>query len=77
MTIKTIAGPWNRKKAEDTANQLGPQFAAYRLNINDFDGYVDDAQSENNWFVEQDDSIMPARIFGLTWSQIQKMQQKL
>ena len=73
--IKTIAGPFPRLEAQDTAKALDDRFSAYGINVQDSDGYIDDAASELNWFVEMDDSIKPKYICGLTWEEIQARQQ--
>ena len=75
--IKTIAGPFTREAAQDTANQLDDRYSAYGININDADGYIDEIASDNNWYIEMDDSIAPSLICGKTWEEIQAMQQRL
>ena len=73
--IKTIAGPWSKAEAQETAKELGRQYTAFGELVNDADGYADDAASDLNWFIERDDSILPERIFGLTWEEIVAKQQ--
>jgi hypothetical protein len=73
--IKTVAGPFTREAAEDTAKALGNQFSAYGVTVEDAEGYYDEAASDNNWFVEKDGSIIASRIFGMAWEQIQALQQ--
>ena len=73
--IQTIAGPWSKERAQDTAKKLGAQYTAYGVQVNDCDGYVDDKATALSWFVEHDSSITPSRIFGMSWEEIQAKQQ--
>jgi len=73
---KTILGPFNKLEAIDTAKQLGRQYSAFCLQLNDADGFVDDVASALNWFVEKDDDVIAERIFGMSWEEIKAKQQK-
>jgi len=72
--IKTVAGPFSKKEARDTASDLGRQYCAFGINVNDADGYIDDTETANNWYVEMDDSIPAERLFGYTFEEIMKKQ---
>ena len=61
MAIKTIAGPFDRKSAEDTAKAIGLNCSAYGIERTDNEGY---GTGEYDWFVEQDDSIPSGKLFG-------------
>jgi hypothetical protein len=73
--IKTIAGPFTREAAEETAAVLDNRYSAYGVSVDDAYGYVDDVASDANWYVELDDSIVSNRIMGMSWEQIQAKQQ--
>ena len=74
--IKTIAGPFSKKQAIETAGVLDDRYSAYGVNINDDDGYIDETLSDLNWYVEIDDSIAPRLICGKAWEEIKAMQQR-
>jgi len=72
-----ISVAMNRESAIETATALGPQFSAYGINVNDAEGYLDEEATDNNWYVERDDSIVSDRFFGLTFDEILAKQKKL
>jgi len=72
LMIISVAMP--EHDARETARILGPQYSAVGIQVNDADGYVDDAATALNWFVEYDGTIAPDRIFGYSWAEIQTMQ---
>lgn len=61
MALQTVAGPFSKQAAEDTARTLGNQYSVYGVERKDAEGYGID---EYDYFIERDDSIMPDRIFG-------------
>lgn len=61
MALQTVAGPFSKQAAEDTARALGNQYSVYGIERKDAEGYGID---EYDYFIERDDSIMPDRIFG-------------
>lgn len=61
MALQTIAGPFSKQAADDTARYLGCQYSVYSIERKDDEGYGID---EYDYFVERDDSIIPDRIFG-------------
>jgi hypothetical protein len=65
-----------RLEARETARQLGPQYSAYGMNVNDTDGCLDEIATEQNWYVEFDDSILPDRIFGYPMAKLVAKQYK-
>lgn len=75
MSITTVVGPLaTEAEAQATADYLGREaHSVYSRAIKDADGFDTD---ERQWFVERDDSPMPARLFGMTWGQIQAKQQR-
>lgn len=73
MTTKTVAGPFGEQAARDTAKALGDRnHSVYSMAVKDAEGYDTD---ERQWFVERDESVVPDRILGYDWAQIQRMQQ--
>lgn len=67
MTVRTVAGPFTKQAAEETARSLGRQFSVYGVERKDADGY---GTGESDYFVEQDDSITPDRIFGYATAEL-------
>lgn len=61
MALQTIAGPFSKQDAEDTARALGNQYSTYGVERKDAEGYGTDSY---DYYVERDDSIIPDRIFG-------------
>ena len=73
---KIITVAMSEHDARQTAGALGAQYSAFGVTVNDADGYIDDMATALNWYVEQDDSIVPDHIFGYTWESIQNRQRK-
>jgi hypothetical protein len=74
MTTKTVAGPFTEKAARETAAALGSKnHSVFSRSVKDADGYETD---ERQWFVERDEAVVPDRILGYEWGQIQRMQQR-
>ena len=61
MALQTVAGPFDKQSAEDTARALGNQYSVYSVERKDAEGYGTDVY---DYYVERDDSIMPDRLFG-------------
>ena len=61
MTSHTVAGPVNKESADSTALSLGNQYSVYGKERKDTAGY---GTGEYDYYVEQDDTIVPDRIFG-------------
>lgn len=62
MTLQTIAGPFSKQDAEDTARALGSKnHSVYGIEQKDADGYGTDVY---DYYVERDNSIIPDKIFG-------------
>jgi len=75
MALVTVVGPLNSEAdAHATAACLGSaQHSVFSREVTDADGY---GTGEHQWFVERDDSIVPDRIFGYAWADIQAKQQR-
>lgn len=73
MTTKTVAGPFTKEQAEQTAKALGNQFSVYGVYRKDAEGYTTD---ECDYFVEQDTSIVSDRLFGYDTTQFLAKQYK-
>lgn len=73
MALQTIAGPFSKQGAEDTARALGNQYSTYSIERKDDEGYGTDI---HDYFVERDDSIIPDRIFGYDAKQFMARQYK-
>ena len=74
MTLQTIAGPFNRQDAEDTAHALGNKnHSVYGIERKDADGYGTDVY---DYYVERDNSITPNKIFGYNIDQLIAKQYK-
>ncbi len=69
--IKIITKEMTEAEARDTADTLGPAYSAAGFQYDDAAGYIAGVR----WYVEYDDSIPGARIFGKSWAEIQAMQQ--
>lgn len=61
MTRKTVAGPFSKEAAYETAEALGNQYTVYSAERKDQEGYGTD---EHDYYIEHDDKIIPDRIFG-------------
>jgi hypothetical protein len=74
MNAVTVAGPFDEQSARDTAAALGDSnHSVYSRAIRDAEGYDTDARE---WFVERDNDAPAARIFGYSWAEIQRKQQR-
>ena len=73
MALQTVAGPFDKQAAEDTARALGNQFSVYGVERKDAEGY---GINEYDYYVERDDSIIPDRIFGYDAKQFMARQYK-
>ena len=69
----TIAGPFTKEQAEETAKALGIDCSAYGREIKDSEGYGTDVFE---WFVERNDSIPSGKIFGYEAKQFLARQYK-
>jgi hypothetical protein len=70
----TIAGPMSESSANETAQYLGiKNHSVYSRAVRDAEGFDTEARE---WFVERDNDIVPDRILGYEWSDIQSMQQR-
>ena len=78
--LKTIAGPfYDRKTAEDTANAIDANQCSvfYRCKRTEHpDGTVEYDEDCIEFFVERDDTISPAKIFGYNAADFLKRQYK-
>lgn len=61
MALQTVAGPFDKQAAEDTARALGNQYSVYGVERKDDEGYGTDIY---DYFVERDDSLIPDKLFG-------------
>ena len=73
MNTITVCGPLlDEQAAIETMLQMGRvNHSVYSRSLKDADGYDTD---ERQWFVERDLTIIPERIFGMTWAEIQAKQ---
>ena len=70
----TVAGPFSETEARETARALGEtNHSVYSRSRVDAEGYE---TGERDWFVERDTDAPATLIFGHTWADIQRMQQK-
>ena len=74
MSFITVVGPLKSEaEAQDTASSLGNQYSAYSRTLKDSEGYDTE---ERQWFVEQDTSITPSKLFGSDVKQFMARQYK-
>ena len=73
MTINTIAGPFTKEAAYETAAALGNQYTVYSVERKDKDGYGID---EHDYYIDHDDKIIPDRIFGYNAQELMARQYK-
>ena len=74
MSLITVVGPLSSETAaKDTAYALGNQYSVYSRTLKDSEGYDTE---ERQWFVEQDTSITPSKLFGYDVKQFMARQYK-
>ena len=71
--VNTVAGPFDRESAYETAQSLGNQYSVYGVERKDAEGY---GTNVYDYFVEQDCSIVPDTIFGYASNEFLRKQYK-
>jgi hypothetical protein len=74
MSLITVVGPLKSEaEAQDTAASLGNQYSVCSRTLKDSKGYD---TNERQWFVEQDTSLTPSKLFGYDVKQFMARQYK-
>ena len=70
-----VAGPFaTQEAADETVKALGSQnHSTYAQYKTDAEGFT---THEKEYYVERDIEAQPARLFGMSWGEIQKRQQR-